>query len=159
MEWDKKKGNAGNRTQNLLFTRQTHYHYATPPYHSLFITFANWRVSLLSIQLVLLHLLLACVNFEWTLSALCCCKMFKLTYLHTVLIDWLMKEKKGKVTLCAMKMMPVLHGWVSAWVTARLPNMFVSPVSRLVEQTTDLLQCFHQVVNLRPHACGCMCSM
>ena len=30
------KGNAGNRTQNLLFTRQTQYHYATPPGHIIF---------------------------------------------------------------------------------------------------------------------------
>ena len=30
---ERQKGNAGNRTQNLLFTRQTQYHYATPPDH------------------------------------------------------------------------------------------------------------------------------
>ena len=31
------KGNAGNRTQNLLFTRQTQYHYATPPDYFFFL--------------------------------------------------------------------------------------------------------------------------
>ena len=39
-----KKGNAGNRTQNLLFTRQTQYHYATPPGYILNSNFNDYDI-------------------------------------------------------------------------------------------------------------------